>query len=140
MKFDILPIVTIVALFAGPVFAVWLGDWLQRLKLFSTLMATRPMTMAPDKLRALSTVDVAFNGQQRVIDKWRDYYDAICNPAYNDVNGSLRKLLEDDEVPRLAGRNGSDAGLRRYRLRRACPSVLPKPCGENGPGATGNGV
>lgn len=62
---QVVNIVTIVALFAAPALAVWYGNRIhqtntersERLRLFSTLMATRPDPMSMDRVRSLALIE-----------------------------------------------------------------------------------
>ena len=102
-------VISIVAIIAGPILAVRVGDDLQRrafvrnqrLSLFNNLMATRSSVTAPDRLRSLSLIDVVFHGETKVIDKWRDYHDAMSNPAFNDANGAT-EVFSSNETTRCA--------------------------------------
>ena len=84
--FSIKDIVTIAALFFGPVVAVWITLWSQRRlakqsakrQLFLTLMANRkrwPPTI--DWVNALNLIDVVFADDDDVVSAWHSLYDAV---------------------------------------------------------------
>lgn len=84
----------------GPVLAVQAQKWVERVRsestrrawIFETLMSTRGARMAPDHVRALNAIDLAFYGTrifgtarrpreyQVVIDAWRDYHAHLSVP------------------------------------------------------------
>jgi hypothetical protein len=75
----------IAATIIGPILAVQTQKWIERYRelrsqkmaVFSTLMTTRATRVAPDHVRALNTIDLAFRADRAVIDRWRDYQDAL---------------------------------------------------------------
>jgi hypothetical protein len=102
--FSIKDIVTIAALFFGPVVAVWITLWSQRRlakqsakrQLFLTLMANRkrwPPTI--DWVNALNLIDVVFADDDDVVSAWHSLYDAVStNPFPQErVNHSQIELL-----------------------------------------------
>lgn len=72
-------IVTIIALFAGPVIAVGTQLWFeerreqrrQKLWVFSNLMANRRIMLAPDFIRALNLTDVVFYKNKIIQERYR---------------------------------------------------------------------
>ncbi len=87
-------LVTVVALFAGPIVAIQLTEWMRRRKelkdrreqVFQTLMSTRSATLASSHIEALNLVDVLFHGQKprerRVVDSWRLYLSHLNDTKY----------------------------------------------------------
>ena len=80
----------ILATLLGPVLAIQVQKWLERLQLirqrkeqvFETLMATRNAPMAPEHVKALNLIEVTFYGrgpgrrretEDSVLDQWRYY-------------------------------------------------------------------
>jgi hypothetical protein len=103
----ILSVVTIIALFAGPALAVWYGNRIQktneRLRLFSTLMATRADLLSMDRMRALALIDLVFYKDDAVRTKWREWHEAITNSSLNDQRGwEIRNLKYNDLLTEMA--------------------------------------
>ncbi|MEO6871474.1 MAG: DUF6680 family protein [Chthoniobacterales bacterium] len=94
---------TIIALLAGPVFAVQAQKWLEverekksrRLRLFKTLMTTRGATVSPRHVEALNAIDLEFNGRRKkdrdVRQRWREYLDQLGSLS-QDPQEQLRQL------------------------------------------------
>lgn len=74
-------IVTIIAMFAGPAFGVWLTRWLddrrelqhRKYDIFRTLMRTRKMPIHVDHVGALNLIEVEFIKDAQVILAWKSY-------------------------------------------------------------------
>jgi hypothetical protein len=72
------------ATFFGPIFAVWASDWREgrrhrrqkREDILSTLMSTRATIQAPEHVKALNQIEVAYPSDkyESVIDSWRQYH------------------------------------------------------------------
>lgn len=100
-------IITIIALIAGPSLAVTITIIFQRLefirservRLFQTLLALRAEPLNPDRIRTLAVIDVVFRSKPRVRAKWKEYYDALNNPAYlGTQNGYIIWLTKQNEM------------------------------------------
>ena len=95
---------TIVATLLGPIFAVQVQKYLERVSatknqkswIFSTLMATRATRLSADHVRALNMIDLAFNGgssnrrkatETNVLDTWRDYLDHLTTKVTKENEG-----------------------------------------------------
>ena len=82
-------IMTIVALFAGPVFAVWLTRRLddrrqlqqRKYDIFRTLMRTRKMPIHFDHVGALNLIEVEFIKDANVITAWKSYLANLSETA-----------------------------------------------------------
>ena len=75
-------ILTIVAIFSGPIVAVRITRYLdnqrqkqeQRMDVFKTLMRTRRVTLSLDHVVALNLVEIEFKDEVPVIAAWREYF------------------------------------------------------------------
>jgi len=84
--------VTIVALVVGPALAVGLQLWFnkrsavrgQRLWVFQTLLAYRQDWFNAERIKALCLIDIVFHNVPTVRAKWKEYYDSLCDPQFND--------------------------------------------------------
>lgn len=85
-------IVTIVALFTGPLAGVGFSLWYQsrkeksdrRKRVFITLMAhrkTNPPSL--ELVNNLNVIDVVFDQDRRVVELWHQYYDLLCQKPLN---------------------------------------------------------
>ena len=106
-------IATIVAVLAGPIFAVWVTRCIdesrlkqtQRMDVFRTLMRTRRVRLNPDHVGALNLVEIEFHGEAPVIEAWKAYWNHLrmVAPAgmtqeqqrqfYQERDALLTKLL-----------------------------------------------
>lgn len=78
---------TLIALIAGPVLAVWLTLWHQgkadkmgaKRRIFMSLMAYRKTANNPNQewVNSLNLIDVTFENDPEVIAKWRSVYDIL---------------------------------------------------------------
>jgi len=86
-----LEVITIVALVTGPVLAVLISLWAQkrsairgqRLWVFQTLMACRMDAFNPERIKALGMIDVIFHNAGEVRARWKEYYEALGDPAHS---------------------------------------------------------
>lgn len=77
----IVSILTILAIFTGPIAAVRISRHLddhqlkknRRMDVFRTLMRTRRVPMVPDHVGALNVVEIEFQDERAVVDAWREY-------------------------------------------------------------------
>lgn len=81
-------ILTITAIILGPIFAVQIEKYLnriredknRRLSIFKTLMATRGSGLAAAHVEALNRIDLEFSGNKKylkVISTWKEYFDNL---------------------------------------------------------------
>ena len=96
-------VVTILALFFGPVVAVSLTELLRERKqigerrnsVFRTLMATRNATLAPEHVKALNVVEVLFHTEnkqdKKVLDAWRLYLAHLNDHQYPAESWPVRR-------------------------------------------------
>ncbi|MFI7835479.1 DUF6680 family protein [Pseudomonas asiatica] len=130
---------TIVATLLGPILAVQAQKYLegrrglreQKMRIFSTLMATRAARLSPDHVQALNMIDLAFNGGSRtrrrteteVLDAWRDYLDHLTSTIgdaerWNDRQRELFIILLSSMA--------NDLGLRYDRVLLRNGAYMPK--------------
>lgn len=84
---------TILAILAGPIVAVWITRRLddrrlkqtRRMDVFRTLMRTRRVTLSPDHVGALNLVEIEFQDEKSVIDAWRQYFESLGARWPNDL-------------------------------------------------------
>jgi hypothetical protein len=100
-------IVTVVALIAGPSLGVGISLYLQRrefirqerIRVFKALLAFRAEPVNPERIRTLAIIDVVFTDKPLVRAKWREYYEALNNPAYaNNPNGAFIWMTKQNEM------------------------------------------
>ena len=99
-KIRITDIIMTIAVFAGPIVAVQITEYLRRVKdtkdrkvhIFRTLMATRSATLAPMHVEALNAVDLEFHQDKRVLDASRLYMDHLRDRAYPKETWGTRKV------------------------------------------------
>lgn len=105
--------VTIFALVAGPSLAVWLTLYMQkrdkvrgqRLDVFQTLLAYRQDWFNAERVKALCLIDFAFHNVPSVRAKWKEYFEALSDPQFNDgKNDALNvwKLKQDVMIAEMA--------------------------------------
>ena len=108
----------ILVTFTGPIAAVQAQKWIERYRekrnqkmgVFYTLMTTRATRVAADHVRALNTIDLAFRGDKAVIDRWRDYQDALS---------AINQTTDDKFIEMLyAMSNHLKFGFDKVMLRR----------------------
>lgn len=102
-KIRITDIIMIVAVFAGPIIAVQITEYLRRVKdsrdrkvhIFRTLMATRSAQLAPMHVEALNLIDLEFHSpkrqDKRVLDAGRLYVDHLKDHEYPKEAWPARK-------------------------------------------------
>ena len=96
MGIIILQILTILAIFAGPFFAVW-AQWklqLQReerdhkIAIYKTLMTTRATPLSPTHVNALNSIQIEFSPkdskENAVINAWKDLHDHFAVPITDE--------------------------------------------------------
>lgn len=88
----VLTIISIVAIFLGPVFAVMVGQYLQnrkkkydaKINLFFTIMSYRYNPVHQDFVRALNLIDVIFQDNHKILDCWHKYHENLHKT--NEIN------------------------------------------------------
>jgi len=133
---------TIFATLIGPIIAVQLQKYLERRNesqnqknwIFSTLMATRGSRLAPDHVRALNMIDLAFNGgrssrrkatETDVLDTWRDYLDHL-NTVITEANAERWFEKQRELLVLMLSAMATDLNLRYDRVLLRNGSYLPK--------------
>ncbi len=94
-------IITIVAIIIGPILAVQAETYLsrrreereRRLQVFRTLMLTRKVPLAPNRIDALNLIDIYFDKDDEVTKGWRAYFDTL--------NNLFKEGISIDEAKRL---------------------------------------
>lgn len=89
----IIDIVTVVALFLGPLLAVTTQLWFekrrgkrnQKLWVFSNLMANRRFILAVDFIRALNLTDVVFYDNQKIQERYKKVLSQMLRPEWEQV-------------------------------------------------------
>jgi hypothetical protein len=126
---------TIIALFGGPISSVCVGVWLQknnaqrerRFQLFADLVAALTNAYSPERLRALAQIELLFKDYPSVLEKWRDWHEAVTNTALNDAQGlQLRNLRYFDLLTEMARSLGYEK-LTRNEFERV---YIPEPLGQ----------
>jgi len=84
-----LGIATIIAVIAGPIFAVQVQKWLERgraaksrkLEVFRKLMVTRSVPLNVNHIDALNLIEAEYDSRKpkdrRVLDRWHEYWDHL---------------------------------------------------------------
>jgi len=133
---------TIAATLLGPIFAVQVQKFLERrgetrnekMWVFRNLMATRGVTLAPEHVRALNMIDLAFNGgksnqrkktENDVLDAWKEYL-AHLNTPYNEVNFERWAEKKQELFVGLLGSMATDLDLRYDRVLLRDGAYMPK--------------
>ena len=78
--------INLIAIIIIPIAAVCIGQYLQecsekrkdKKQAFETLMADRDGTWSMASVNVLNTIDVIFEDESIVLDKWRQYYQKLC--------------------------------------------------------------
>lgn len=132
---------TIFATLLGPIFAVQAQKYLeakrslkdQKMKIFSTLMATRAARMSPEHVQSLNMIDLAFNGGSRsrrrseseVLDAWRDYLDHLTS-SITEKNAGRWHERQNELFIILLSSMASDLDLRYDRVLLRNGAYMPK--------------
>lgn len=77
---------------AGPVIAVQVQKWVERLtaekdrhlSIYRALMATRATRLVPHHVEAINAIPVEFYKDPDIINRWDEYYSHICKEAKSD--------------------------------------------------------
>ncbi len=107
----IFQILTIVAILAGPILAIQIQQYIQKLKdvrehkllIFKILMATRANRLSVDHVNALNMIDLAFSKNKKeklVTEAWEKLNDHYRNgyPDLDDYKDRLEEFRSKDEV------------------------------------------
>jgi len=132
---------TVFATLLGPVLAVQAQKFLearrglkdQKMRIFSTLMATRASRLSPDHVQALNMIDLAFNGGSRsrqrtetdVLDAWRDYLDHL-NSRFNEQSADRWNEKQNEFLITLLSSMAADLGLRYDRVLLRNGAYIPQ--------------
>lgn len=104
-------LLTVIALFLGPVLAVIVAEIIRqraetrarRIKTFKTLMATRTLNLLPSHIDAINFIELEFqtgsSADRNVIDKWRLYRAHL--DAVTDLNSATANNWEIERKKRL---------------------------------------
>lgn len=100
---DLTSVLTIAAIFLGPIVAVRLTRHLdekketrqRKLNIFKTLMSTRGAALSPVHVEALNSIDLEFNSKKRkekdVISAWKAYLHHLNTTGLSDESWSMRR-------------------------------------------------
>ena len=98
-------ILTVIAIFTGPLVGVWMARWLEQLRLkkearlwvFKTLMATREATLSLAHVEALNRIELEFNKRRdkNIRAAWRLYHDHLGKPINEQWHAKKRELFID---------------------------------------------
>lgn len=90
----IFTIINTVAIIFIPIFAVFIGQWLQKkqnqrddkIKIFKILMRDRFLGWTNESVYALNILDIVFSKDKKVIDQWKIYKDRLTVENPTDTN------------------------------------------------------
>lgn len=133
---------TIVATLVGPILAVQVQKYLERVNesknqkswIFSTLMATRAARLSADHVRALNMIDLAFNGgrtgrrkptETDVLDTWREYLDHLTS-AVSEANIDRWLEKQHELLVVMLSAMATDLNLRYDRVLLRNGAYIPK--------------
>jgi hypothetical protein len=116
-----LEILTLMAIFFGPIVAVQISQFLDRRRqsyadkdwIFKTLMRTRATGASPAQVEALNMIDVTFNGDGKKdkagVSAWKLYLDSLSDLTTNrDIVSAKRSDLFIELLHTMATRLGYD--------------------------------
>jgi uncharacterized protein (DUF952 family) len=133
---------TIIATVAGPILAVQAQKYLERASasrsqkdwVFSTLMATRGARLAPEHVRALNMIDLAFNGgrsnrrkatETDVLDRWREYLEHL-NTQITETNAERWYEKQAELLVLMLSAMATDLNFRFDRVLLRSGMYQPK--------------
>ena len=104
-------IVTIIALILGPLVAVWIARGMEdrrakherRMSVFRALMSTRSNTLSFDHVSALNLVEIEFQDNPKVVEKWKVYFDDLGAEYPRREDEKILEGLSDAEITRRQG-------------------------------------
>lgn len=119
---NILGIVSIIAIFTGPIAAVQVDKILERSRdakrrrkaVFKTLMSTRGTVLSYSHVEALNRIDLEFSGKKKykkVIEAWKEYFDHLCQTPTDEQLSlwlSKREELLTDLLYEMGNKLGYD--------------------------------
>ncbi len=96
----IIEILTIIALFGGPLAAVQIQKYIEKFKerrdrklyIFKTLMGSRGERVSFEHVRALNMIDIEFYNKKEITDAWENYLNSLEERA--DTSESRKVLAE----------------------------------------------
>jgi len=101
---DLTVVLTVAAIFLGPIVAVQLTRYLddkkevreRKLRVFKVLMTTRGYTLSPGHVESLNMIDLEFNGKSKkekeVINAWKVYLDHLGNSTITGDQWGVRRI------------------------------------------------
>ena len=116
MQWTTIEIVTVIALFVGPLLAVLISRWMEdirsknerRMDIFRTLMRTRRTRLFLDHVSALNMVEIEFRDEPDVLTAWRTYFENL---------GSEQPRRVDEMVSHDSGNEEKQIREERYNTR-----------------------
>jgi len=101
-------VVSIIALFMGPLIAVVVAWKLddrrakneRRMDVFRKLMSTRSNTLSFDHVSALNLVEIEFHGNSKVVRKWKKYFDSLGTVYPKREEEKILESLSSAEIVR----------------------------------------
>ena len=126
-------IISIVAIFVGPVTAVCITLWWQRrkekrdakIRLFTTLMAYRKaMPIAPEWVMALNLIDVVFSDHPKVLALWHELYQLFQNPTRTQAQDHKYLELLSEMASVLRFRQLQQTDIDKFDLPRILQSKM----------------
>ena len=99
-------VVSLVAIFTSPLFAVLISVGLQnrsekrkqKIWLFHALIATRHTPVNDESVRAYNMIDVVFFDKKIVRKFWQEYFDMLNNAGLNNENGNRLRTAKQLEL------------------------------------------
>ena len=116
-------ILTVLAIIAGPIFAVQAEKFLQRrrddkyrrLSIFKTLMATRGSSLSFSHVEALNRIDLEFSDDKKylkVISAWKEYFDNLGHKTQADEQISIWLARNEELLANLLYEMGQSLGYK----------------------------
>ena len=99
----VLAAVNLIAILVGPVFAVWVGqrlerqrqDYNRRMAVFRDLMRYRRTILSPEYVGALNLVEVEFNRYPDVLVRWRTLYEHLHTPTDDKASYDVHRAWNE---------------------------------------------
>jgi len=103
--------INIIAILLSPIIAVLVTSYLQSYKekrnqklfIFNTLISTRHSPINNEIVRALNMNDVVFCNDKNVRRLWREYYDILNTPGFNNTTAKTKNLELITEMAKVIG-------------------------------------
>lgn len=136
---QLLDILTLIAIFGGPVVAVILTRWIderrasrhRRMDVFRTLMRTRRSPIHPDHVGALNLVEIEFFGNDKVIRPLKDLMQHFANHQNRKPDEETKPDMDPAEVSRRDQKFDHRLGEERSELRTILLHAIAKHLGFN---------